>query len=324
MFKTVGDLELSADVYSPINPPASPRPVCLYLHGGFLIVGTRSSFAPYWLINALVSRGWTFVSPDYRLIPETNLLAAVEDLKDAWKWIETDLAKKYVQQIDLGRRIVAGSSAGGLLAAICGTVLSPPPRVVVPIYGMLDAAGPVYLNKGWRPRDAPELDPAPPLEHLRTNRTVIVGYEPSAALSLPPTAFQRPQYVFVAHQEALFPDWMTGEPGMTQRIREKGVQAIPEKYHCLYPLSFGLTPNYPPTMIIHGDADAVVHLEHSIEMDKRLSELGVNHDFAIFKGADHGFDGQLGDINVDLAQGDNEEAQKLSQCWQKIESWTLA
>ena len=323
MFKTVDGLELRADVYSPINHPASPRPVCLYLHGGFLITGTRSSFAPYWLFNALVSRGWTCVSPDYRLIPETNLLAAIEDLKDAWKWIETDLAKKHVQQIDLGRRIVAGSSAGGLLAAICGTVLSPLPKVVVPIYGMLDAAGDVYLNKGWRPMSQPEIDPAPLLERLRTNHTVVAGHEPANS-NLPPTADHRHQYIIVAHQEALFPDWMTGEPGMTKRIRERGVQAIPEKYHCLYPLSFGITPNYPATMIIHGDADTFVHVEHSIEMDKRLNEEGVKHELAIFKGAEHGFDGRLGDINVDLVQGDNEEAQKLAQCWQQIESWTLA
>lgn len=49
-----------------------------------------------------------------------------------------------------------------------------------------------------------------------------------------------------------------------------------------------LDKSAPPVFIVHGDADEVVPISQSIDLDRRLAELGVQHEFVIVPGGGHG------------------------------------
>jgi dipeptidyl aminopeptidase/acylaminoacyl peptidase len=49
------------------------------------------------------------------------------------------------------------------------------------------------------------------------------------------------------------------------------------------------TPDDPPTLLIHGDADELVNISHSVRMQEALERAGVVHEFVTIPGGDHGF-----------------------------------
>jgi len=51
-----------------------------------------------------------------------------------------------------------------------------------------------------------------------------------------------------------------------------------------------VTADYPPTMLLHGDADTDVPYAQSVAMAKALSGASVEHALVTFAGAGHGFD----------------------------------
>src|SRR4051812_21106411 len=83
-YKTVGDLQVQADVYRPDNDRL--RPVVVWLHGGALLMGSRSG-VPRDLLALCQSEGYVLVSFDYRLAPQAKLPAIIDDLRDAFRWL---------------------------------------------------------------------------------------------------------------------------------------------------------------------------------------------------------------------------------------------
>jgi acetyl esterase/lipase len=45
----------------------------------------------------------------------------------------------------------------------------------------------------------------------------------------------------------------------------------------------------PPMLLVHGDSDGIVSLQHSILFDQALTKAGVPHELIVVKNADHGF-----------------------------------
>ena len=107
-----------------------PLPCVLYLHGGGMVAGDERSDMPVvleWVEQARV----VVVSVDYRLAPEHPYPAGVEDCHAALTWV---LAHADELGTD-GRVVVAGTSAGGGLAA--ATALLHRDRGGVPLTGQL-------------------------------------------------------------------------------------------------------------------------------------------------------------------------------------------
>ena len=81
------DLPFLLDIHTNKQPPPSslpPQPLVLIWHPGCLVVGDRTSNVPSWLVDALVvQRHWTFLFPDYRLLPESSLADIVDDVSSA-------------------------------------------------------------------------------------------------------------------------------------------------------------------------------------------------------------------------------------------------
>lgn len=88
-------------------------PVILYLHGGGMIIGDRfTGIAP--VLDWVETHGAAAVSVEYRLAPEHPAPAAVEDAYAALRWVASQGREL---GIDTRRLIVAGTSAGGGIAA---------------------------------------------------------------------------------------------------------------------------------------------------------------------------------------------------------------
>ena len=57
----------------------------------------------------------------------------------------------------------------------------------------------------------------------------------------------------------------------------------------LYSPATYLSSDLPPTLIIHGNADRVVPIDQSLQLKKKLDDLGVPNEYHELNGVDHGF-----------------------------------
>ncbi|KAL6232169.1 hypothetical protein BDW75DRAFT_243218 [Aspergillus navahoensis] len=285
-FKEVDGLSLKIDVSQP--KAADHRIVLVHFHGGYLVLGEKSTKPPHWLINACRTRGWTYASPSYRLLPEAPGLDILSD----------------------ARRNPLG---GYLTLASAVSPTCPRPLAVLSIYGMLDTAQKRYVKPG-QPLRAPVSDlPAAIGEIQRAMQSgeVLDGFPFPAN---PPTD-PRFNWIKALHEAAIFPDVLTRIPGLAQQILKHGVEIIPAGYRALFPVSFALTSNFPPTVLLHGDADEVVGFEQSELVAQKLGQLGVEVHLERAVGQGHGFEHNG---FIDLDSGDNREDGEMLESLRRV------
>jgi acetyl esterase/lipase len=115
VFGKGGDQDLTLDVYRPPAGVTSKRLAIVHLFGGGFFTGNKSAG---YIINdakALGARGYTSVSANYRLQTEGLWPAQIHDTKAAIRWTRANAEKIGV---DANRIVVAGYSAGGMLALL--------------------------------------------------------------------------------------------------------------------------------------------------------------------------------------------------------------
>jgi arylformamidase len=117
-------------------PPAASRPgLLVYLHGGYWqeLSKEESAFlAPAWHAS-----GVAHAVIGYTLAPQARLAEIVAECRAALAWLQAHAA---VLGFDAGNVVVAGSSAGGYLAAACADGFPTPLRGIVPVSGIFDVA----------------------------------------------------------------------------------------------------------------------------------------------------------------------------------------
>jgi acetyl esterase/lipase len=111
-FARVGTKVLMLDLYQPADRSA-PSPLVIWVHGGAWRSGSRGKVP----VTELTLRGYAIASVDYRLSGEAPFPAQVHDIKAAIRFLRAN-AESY--SIDPKRFVIAGSSAGGHLAALVG------------------------------------------------------------------------------------------------------------------------------------------------------------------------------------------------------------
>jgi acetyl esterase/lipase len=120
------DGHLRADIYRPVG--AGPHPGVLVVHAGSWQRGDRRDMAR--VAERLAAGGFVAVSIDYRLAPAHPFPAALDDCRDALRWMR---ARADVLDIEPARIGAFGYSAGGHLVALLATTgeTDERPRAVV-------------------------------------------------------------------------------------------------------------------------------------------------------------------------------------------------
>jgi acetyl esterase/lipase len=111
-FARVDQAELKLDVYLPEGNRA-PIGLIVWVHGGAWRAGSKDSVD----LLRLAERGWALASVDYRLSTVARFPAQVHDIKGAIRYLRAHAAE---YGFPPSRVVVAGSSAGGHLAALVG------------------------------------------------------------------------------------------------------------------------------------------------------------------------------------------------------------
>jgi acetyl esterase/lipase len=265
VYKTVGDTPIQADVYRPDD--ARVRPVVVWLHGGALIVGSRSG-VPKQLLDLCRQEGYVLVSFDYRLAPEVKLPEIINDLKDAFRWLRTEGPKQFAADPD--KIVVAGGSAGGYLTMMTGICVSPRPKALVAYWGYGDVDGDWYTKPSEFYRKAPLADKATAYQAISKKVLTSVEGESGKARSV---------FYLYLRQNGL---WTKEVTGFDPSERAKLDPYCPVR---------NITAEYPPILMVHGTKDDDVPYERSVDMAKELAKHGVPHELVTVPGAGHGLSG---------------------------------
>ena len=113
-------------------PPAPPRGVVVFIHGGYWLQGARQDYSH--LARGAVARGWACALPSYTLAPAARISAMT---------VEIGQAVTAIAAVVPGPLVITGHSAGGHLAARMGCVGAPlraPTARVVPISPVAELA----------------------------------------------------------------------------------------------------------------------------------------------------------------------------------------
>ena len=116
VFGQGGGRDLTMHLVLPKKPRNAPSPAFVWIHGGGWKGGTKDGGVRQCI--PLVRQGFVGATIEYRLTGEAPFPAQIEDCKCAIRYLRAH-AKKY--NLDPNRIAVAGSSAGGHLAALVGT-----------------------------------------------------------------------------------------------------------------------------------------------------------------------------------------------------------
>jgi len=102
------------------NPSGPPVPLAVYIHGGGWSAGDKLKDDYYNLVKPkLLAQGVAVASIDYRFAPRDLFPAQIIDVAYAVRYLRSNAKKK---RIDPDRIAAFGSSAGGHLASLLGTV----------------------------------------------------------------------------------------------------------------------------------------------------------------------------------------------------------
>lgn len=110
-----GKRALQLDLYLPVGATKKTRPGIIFVHGGGWRSGYRTNFTPFAI--AMAERGYVAATISYRLSPEAQYPAAIQDVKAAVRWLRSN-AKKY--SVNPNQIAVGGGSAGGQIASLTG------------------------------------------------------------------------------------------------------------------------------------------------------------------------------------------------------------
>ena len=265
-YKQVGDLKIKADVHT--SGERSPRPVLVWIHGGALIMGHREGIDQR-LKQACLDKGYAVVSIDYRLAPETQLPPIIEDVEDAFRWIREKGPKLF--DADPQAIAVAGGSAGGYLTLVTGYRVQPRPVALVAFWGYGGLVGPWYS------------EPSPHPRHHEKKLTREQAFEQVSGAPISDARDRKGDgggFYQYCRQHGIWPKAVSGWDPKTE----------PEKLAPYMPVK-NVTPDYPPTLMIHGEQDTDVPHDESVMMAAELKRNKVEHRLISVPKGEHGLPG---------------------------------
>lgn len=244
---------LTMDVFTP-RKDARGIGIVLVVSGGF--VSSHDAIQPVF-VRPLTDRGYTVFAVVHGSQPRFTVPEIVADMNRAVRFIRHH-ARDYA--IDPARIGVCGASAGGHLSLMLGTAGSP---------GNPKAKDPVDRESSRVQAVACFFPPTDLLNYGEPGHRLIHAIDHGRPY--------RPAYDY----RELDPKtnlWVT----ITDEARlEEIARQISPVYH--------VTPDDPPTLIVHGDNDPVVPLQQSELLVEKLRGAGVESRLIVKKGAGHGW-----------------------------------
>jgi acetyl esterase/lipase len=267
VYKIVDGLQIKADVHRCADEGL--RPAVLYLHGGALIGGWRGDL-PQAERARYTDAGFNVVAIDYRLAPESQLPDIIEDIEDGYAWVRAN--GPGLLNIDPDRIAIMGKSAGGYLTMTAGFRVTPRPKALISYYGYGDITGAWYAEPDPFYRQRAMVSQAQAYTAVRASilSEFRIGGEGSAA---------RYDFYLYCRQNGLWPLKVSGHDPKSDSA-----------WFAPYEPRRNVTPDYPPTLLLHGEADTDVPFEQSLLMADAFARCGVDHEFIRRAEWGHAFD----------------------------------
>ncbi|CCF34881.1 hypothetical protein CH063_06788 [Colletotrichum higginsianum] len=295
VYKTIGQQEIDVDIYLP--PPGSPdkssHPVVINIHGGAFMLGSSKMVNRDQVADCL-DRGWIVLAPNHRLCPQVSLLdGPMRDCRDLLEWVYSGQLQRVLDTTQGGSHTVDndhvfafGTSSGGTLALSLSVLTCSFPSqgfgVPRPVAGIFDMYGPSnFTHPFWEkplPHVAARLPPGLTQDFLNKvfdeDPVPIEGGVSLEGQAQGPPNFDDPRQAFA----------------MTQIASGNVMKAIvPDgNWDAVDPLR-NITASFPPTFIVHGQADTMVPLELSQGLFQALREKGVRSGLREIPGEEHTF-----------------------------------
>jgi acetyl esterase/lipase len=275
--------DLLVDVYRPAQPPASPVPGVVVIHGGSFLRGDKGDVPQ--VSRALAAAGFAVFDLRYRLAPQHPFPAAVQDVLCALGRLAEPAARERFS-VDGRRLAVLGRSAGGTLAlsaayAAAAQAAVPPGQP---------------QNAGQNPAQIPAQVPA-----LRAGCAVI-DVAPRAVVGIYPWTDLRDVY-----EHPHYPDPLATPETMAAYLGGSP-QQLPGPYAHASPLYYATLPGLPrgvlpATLLIHGLHDSLVRPDQSQRLQEALGKAGYSPQTLYIPMAEHGFDHRPGGAAEQLERG---------------------
>ncbi|KAF5669579.1 alpha beta-hydrolase [Fusarium circinatum] len=274
-YKVIEGQPILLDLFVPKILPPGERPVLIRFHGGFLVYGSRDNLqlTPPRILEYALEHNSILVSCDYRLLPESGGLEILEDIEDAWSWVQNSLDEAIgtmtngKSHVDLSRVLLAGESAGGYLAIQLALRHPTTFRAVIASYPMIDMRS-NHFCKAYPKRmgQYPQIDYELVSQHLKQ---LPDGTQPTtrAISDLPIAMVQHGTYTsFLGDHRSLFPiEYLEDNPQSALKL--------------------------PFIWLHHGNNDSEVPIEGSRKFVAKLRELNPKAKlrYTELEGAEHGF-----------------------------------
>lgn len=242
----------------------------------------------------MLKRGCIFISVDHRLICPSTGFDIIEDMKALMTFLsDPSFSAVHLPAglvLDVTRIGVVSISGGGYAARALALYASPKPRTLFLLYGM----GGDFVCDHWvAPKDNNALfDAVSPVPRTFIAHFLDTAVSPSSESIL---TIGREWFDDEQRRIALFCylwrtgellDHVLGEPvsAMLRMLPAKErAAAVPERLRAAL-LETQLDASFPPTFLLHGNADNIVPLSESQKTYDRLRELGVETELEIVSG----------------------------------------
>ncbi|KAL2864925.1 uncharacterized protein BJX67DRAFT_196695 [Aspergillus lucknowensis] len=302
------------------HPHPHPHPVLINIHGGAFMLG-HSGMVSMPQIDDCLARGWIVVVPDHRLCPGVDVLSGpVQDVRDLLAWVyaghldaflhghghgkaQYQDQYQYQYRVDTERVMAFGTSSGGFLALSLGYDVPRAPAAILDFYG------PVHFDHPFWGAPLPHVQALLPpggfepgfLERVYEEFPVPtrsgISLEGQGKRTSPTTGSSATTQTTSSQGQgdANRPDFSRPRDAfaLTQIANGTVLSAI-------YPRGCGagfddidpvakVDGGFPPTFIVHGDADRMVPVDLSRRLFGVLKEKGVECGMVEVEGEDHTF-----------------------------------
>ena len=218
-FARPGGSSLTLDLKTPDGN--GPFAAAVIVHGGGFSRGNKRTYVTP-LFDLLSNAGVAWFTINYRMAPNYQLPAAVEDVENAVQWVKVHAAK---YRVDPKRLALIGESAGGFLVAYAGATFKGDARVAA----VVDFYGPNDLVLQTEKRRSEPADPAKPagpglLEFMGFKSWQDAGLVEKLRASSPTTLVSKnmPPFLFI-HGNADEQVPYEQSPKMCEAMRKAGV-----------------------------------------------------------------------------------------------------